>query len=140
MSRYRRPVALVVLLGLLSLGSAAGPPTDEPVSVSVKRNTTVLSGGEELLVRLEVACDPIGDLLEAFLMIHQDAAYGEGFFSPICDGERRTYLVRVPALDSLFLPGMAHASAFVLLCDPEGIVCEQGQDSRPVAVHGRRGR
>ncbi len=78
-------------------------------------------------------CEPVGMVLEAFVQVHQEGVFGQGFFNPICDGVRRGYLVRVRAFGGTFTRGEAHASAFVLVCD-QG--CEQGGDSRAITVRG----
>ena len=71
----------------------------DPVKVSIKKNAEALPGGQEVDVRVKASCDPIGEVLEAFVQIHQGDFFGDGFFTPICDGVPRSYLVRVIVLE-----------------------------------------
>ena len=132
------------LIGAASLLLAAGGSTSpsqagEAVAVTIKRSSVVANSGQEVLVRLAVTCEPTElQVLEALVQVHQDSVFGEGFFQPICDGVKRFYNVRVPTFDGTFTTGPAHASAFILLCNDEGSLCEQGQDSGTIRI--RRGR
>ena len=112
----------------------------DPVKVSIKKNAEALPGGQEVDVRVKASCDPIGEVLEAFVQIHQGDFFGDGFFTPICDGVPRSYLVRVIVLEGALEPGEAQASAFVLVCNEDGSICEQGQDSRLIRIRDPRHR
>jgi hypothetical protein len=140
MKPFHRAVRSVLLLGAiaaLSLGSRAGVRgTTAPVMVEVREVARVTRDGE-LHIALRARCEPVGELLEAFVLVQQGSVSGMAGFGPICDGRTRTYRLQVQPLDGEFEPGPAHVSAFVLLCDEAG-ACEQGQDSREVRVRGPR--
>lgn len=116
---------------------------EEPVAVSVDLHANLRKGGE-VLVRGWVRCDPVGAAtgpLEAFVQLSQDEGFifGEGFIQSIeCDGKKQRWDTRAQAIEGAFHRGAAFASAFVLVCDEEAGICEQGQDSRTIRIRGRR--
>jgi len=133
---HRIQFFVVGALSILVSGTLATPRGGgAAVEVRVKENAVAQREGQEVLVHVQATCDPVGEVLEAFVQVHQDPVFGDGFFAPICDGVQREYLVRVHAIDGAFARGDAHASAFVLICDKKGN-CKQGQDSRTIAVRG----
>jgi hypothetical protein len=51
----------------------------------------------------------------------------------VCNGEPQPYEARVQVFfENHFHPGPAFANAFVLICDDNAPVCEQGEASRTV--------
>jgi hypothetical protein len=109
---------------------------DESVRIKIQRKARLEQVGQIIVVRLKATCQPVGlEVLEAFVQASQDDVFGEGFIDNVqCDGKPRKYTVEVRAIEGAFQEGRAFASAFILICDEEGAVCEQGQDSRIVSV------
>lgn len=113
------------------------------VTVTIDQNATVLEQGQTLMVRGFVTCTPVAgatEPLEAFVQVSQDEGFifGEGFIPNVeCNGRPQRYLLRAQVIEGTFHRGEAFAGAFVLVCDDEGSVCEQGQASRTIIVRGR---
>jgi hypothetical protein len=102
----------------------------------------IAEGGAVANLEVRVSCEPVGDVgfpLEAMLFLTQEnqTIAGEGGIGGIiCDGTPRWLPVRVTAFEGSFHAGRARASAFVLICDPNGIVCEQAQAVREIHLRG----
>jgi hypothetical protein len=127
-------MALVMTLIL----AASAVSAQELVQVGPKAQA--IAGGQTLLVRVTVACEPGLQVLEANVSATQGATSTlAGIGSVVCDGKSRVYKVRVNALDDArFSRGDAFVSAFVLLLDPLTQMTVQGQDARTVSVVGPR--
>jgi hypothetical protein len=111
--------------------TASGTLTIDPVA-------TVVQG--QLVVGGSITCNPVGGVtgpLEALLFASQNhgAISGEGFMAGfVCDGTSQRWEGRVQIFDGHFRPGSAFVSAFVLICDEHGGVCEDVQASSRVLV------
>jgi hypothetical protein len=134
--------AMMALAGPAS--AAADPPAtettaqeEEIVRVEVGPTAKLIADGQAVRVKVKVACEPVGDVLEASVEVFQADAYGQGFFGFVmCDGRTHVHKIKVEALDSTFHRGEAFVSAFVLLEDPETGETAQGGDLRLVRVVG----
>jgi hypothetical protein len=138
MKRIVFMVSVALVMALILGGGAAS--AQEPVSVQVDPTAQAIGGGQTLLVRVEVACEPGLQVLEANVSATQGATSSmAGIGGVVCDGNPHVYKVRVNALDGQFSRGTASVSAFVLVClDPACLQTAQGQNTRTVSVVGAR--
>jgi hypothetical protein len=127
-------LGILVSLLILTSGIAAAK---EPVKVTLKPKAIAINGGQMLLLNAKVKCDPVGDVLEAFVTVEQQGepgVFGEGFFGAIeCDGKQHKTVVTVQGFDGGFVTGEANASAFILICDAQDN-CVDGQSSRIIRI------
>lgn len=86
---------------------------DPTVLVELAESAQILDGGAAVLLDVTVAC-PVGTTgRESGLVVSQAGqVMGTGRYTPICDGSRHTFTVRVQAADGLYEPGIAHALTF----------------------------
>jgi hypothetical protein len=91
-----------------------------------------------VVVGVKAACDPGLEVLDSFVTVSQEGVASDfGFFTPVCDGTKQRFHVRVSAFEgSAFRTGKAFASAFVLVQDPETGETAQSQDSRRIRITG----
>jgi hypothetical protein len=139
MKRIVFMVSVALVMALILVGGAAS--AQEPVSVQVDPTAQAIGGGQTLLVRVEVACEPGLRVLEAHVDAQQEGATSTsaGIGGVVCDGNPHVYKVRVNALDGQFSRGTASVSAFVLVCLDAGCLeTAQGQNTRTVSVVGTR--
>jgi hypothetical protein len=110
----------------------------EPASVKLKRKATLVDQGAAVIVDLKAACDPGLEVLEAHVSVSQEGVASDfGRFTPVCDGRKHRFQVRVSAFEgSAFRTGKAFASAFVLVQDPDTGETAQAQDSRQIRIRG----
>jgi hypothetical protein len=130
---------LSVLLPLLTLLIAGTAQAQTAATVAIAPEGAVIRGGEAALVFVVVECsvDPGDELLEGFVSLSQEAAFGVGGLTPRCDGNPHRSAVRVQSFDGSFQSGGAFASAFLLfLVDPETGTTVQAQDSRTITLRG----
>lgn len=137
------------LLGLpiaaAGLLAGVGGTVDAAASMSIASTGRLEDGGSAARVKVRVACDPVGDVvqpLEAHLTLSQDdqAIFGQGGIAGVvCDGRLRWYVAQVHVFDGAFHRGTAHGSGFVLICDETGSTCEQAQASRDIKLVGVTG-
>jgi hypothetical protein len=133
MKRIVFMVTVALVVALILVGGAASAKDPEAVSVQVGP-TAQLDGGD-LLVTVEVACEPGWQVLEANVSATQGATTSlAGIGGVVCDGKPHVHTVRVEALDGQFSRGKASVSAFVLLLDPATQTTVQGQAARTVTV------
>jgi hypothetical protein len=106
------------------------------IFVRVWGNGRVVEDGAAALIRLTVRCAPVGEVLEAFLYLTQDDNESLWASFPVtCDNQPHRQRVRVLANDeTLFHPGTAYASAYILLYDPKSGQTWDGQDSRTIML------
>jgi hypothetical protein len=130
-----------ILLTAVSLIAAIAlvPPAQgasRPVSVKLKRQATLVDQGQAVVVDVQAACDAGLEVLEAFASVSQEGVASDfGFFTPVCDGKKHRFQVRVLAFEgSAFRTGDAFASAFVLVLDPGTGETAQAQDSRRIGI------
>jgi hypothetical protein len=121
-------------LGAFLLTMTFGMQTTEAeVTVKLKPSGAINPSGSVLLLHVSVTCDPVGDVLEAFVTVEQEV-FGEGFLnSVVCDSKKHGYLVDVRTFDGVFNPGSANASALVLICN-ESDNCVEGQANRTIKI------
>jgi hypothetical protein len=133
----RRPIMLTVasLIAAIALVLPAHSAS-RPVSVKLKRQATLVDQGQAVVVDVQAACDAGLEVLEAFVSVSQEGVASDfGFFTPVCDGKKHRFQVRVRAFEgSGFRTGDAFASAFVLVQDPETGETAQAQDSRRIRI------
>ena len=129
-------LAALMVVVLLPAGAVSA---QEAVKVEVRPTAQAIAGGQTLLLRVEVSCEPNLQVLEANVFVQQGpTSVLAGLGSVECDGTTHTYKVKVSALDGQFSRGEANVSAFVLLLDPSTGMTVQGQDARMVSVVGPR--
>src|SRR5688572_27138743 len=120
----RRPILLTAasLIAAIALVLPA-KGASRPVSVKLKRQATLVDQGQAAVVDVQAACDAGLEVLEAFVSVsvsQEGVASDFGFFTPVCDGKKHRFQVRVRAFEgSAFRTGDAFASAFVLVQDTE---------------------
>jgi hypothetical protein len=134
MKRIVFMVTVALVVALIVVGGAAS--AKEPEAVSIRVGPTAQLDGGDLLVTVEVACEPGWQVLEAHVSATQGATTSTlaGIGGVVCDGKPHVHTVRVNALDGQFSRGKASVSAFVLLLDPATQTTVQGQDARTVTV------
>jgi hypothetical protein len=82
------------------------------VLVELAESARLQSGGEAVVLAVTVAC-PRGTLgLESRLVVSQGQAMGVGTYTPVCDGSRHTFSVRVAASRGRYEAGIAQALTF----------------------------
>jgi hypothetical protein len=83
------------------------------VLVELAETAWLESGGAAVTLDVTVAC-PVGTTgRESGLVVSQGQAIGVGRYTPICDGARHTFSVRVQANDGrVYQPGIAQALTF----------------------------
>jgi hypothetical protein len=135
----RRLLSLIVLAtSVLVIGS--WPALAGTARVKIAPKGTIVAGGQSVLATVRVSCDPIDEAaepLEAFLTLSQDdqTISGDGSINGVvCNGKPRRFEVTVTAFEGTFHRGIAFASAFVLVCNESGSVCEDGQDTRNIKL------
>ena len=139
MKRIVFMVTVALVVALILVGGAASAQEPEAVSLQVAPTAQAIAGGRTLLVRVEVACEPGWQVLEANVSATQGATSSlAGIGGVVCDGKPHVHKVRVDTLDGQFSRGTAFVSAFVLLLDPATQTTVQGQDARTVSVVGAR--
>jgi hypothetical protein len=86
---------------------------DPTVLVELAESAQLLDGGAAVLLDVTVAC-PVGTTgRESGLVVSQAGqSIGSGRYTPVCDGSRHTFTVRVEARDGLYHEGIAQALTF----------------------------
>jgi hypothetical protein len=87
---------------------------DPTVLVELAETAQILDGGAAVLLDVSVAC-PVGTTgRESGLVVSQaGVVMGSGRYTPICDGARHTFTVRVSSTNGrLYQPGIAQALTF----------------------------
>ena len=86
---------------------------DPTVLVELGESAHILDGGAAVLLDVTVAC-PVGTTgRESGLVVSQAGrVMGTGRYTPICDGSRHTFTVRVQASQGVYEPGIAQALTF----------------------------
>ena len=82
------------------------------VVVEIADTARLESGGAAVTLAVAVACPVGADGLPSRLGVTQGQAGGVGTYTPICDGARHTFDVRVTASHGAFAPGTAQALTF----------------------------
>jgi hypothetical protein len=128
-----RVIALVVTFGLVA--GAAGAAT---ATLEIGETANLIHGGQAVLVFVEVECslDPGEVLLEGNLSVSQDDASGLEGLTPVCDGRRRLYPIRVTSFGGEFDAGEAFASAFLLFLNEQTQQTTSASASRVIQVRG----
>ena len=114
-----RATALLLATGAVLAGA---PPAAAALTASIEPRAHLERDGE-VRVTVRVACDAGDSVLEAHLGLSQDdgAVSGTaGIAGIVCDGRVRKHRVRVRPLDGAFHRGMAFASGYVLVLQPDG--------------------
>jgi hypothetical protein len=83
------------------------------VRVELAETARIPDGGAAVLLAVTVAC-PVGTTgRESGLVVSQAGqVMGTGRYTPVCDGSRHTFTVRVQASQGLYQPGIAQALTF----------------------------
>lgn len=85
------------------------------VFVELAETALLQSAGEGVSIDVTVAC-PVGSTgQESYVNVSQGQASGNGFYTPVCDGQPHTFTVGVPASQGLFQPGSAQALTFAFV-------------------------
>jgi hypothetical protein len=86
---------------------------DPTVLVELAESAQIVDGGAAVLLDVGVAC-PVGTTgRESGLVVSQAGrVMGTGRYTPICDGSRHTFSVRVEASQGLYEPEIAQALTF----------------------------
>ena len=132
----RRTLASVFLIFAVAASSLLATPASaarDPVSIKTSSNGDLSADGFTATVSLRVRCDPVGDVLEAFVTVSQEQTFAQAGFGPVCDGRWHEFTIGATALDVPFAAGPAQVSPFILICDELG-ECVEGQDSRTVQL------
>jgi hypothetical protein len=135
---------LLVPLGLLGRDVAAPSPDDRlgpslakvgagGTTLEFRAKTRLLADGT-VRVRVEAGCPPGLVVLEAFVTVSQDAAFGEAAIPADCTGRTQKSWVSVTALEGSFEAGPAQVSGFLLAEDPTTFETEQGQDTEAIVL------
>jgi hypothetical protein len=132
----RRTIASVFLTLAVAASSLLATPASaarDPVSIKTSSNGDLSADGFTATVSLRVRCDPVGDVLEAFVTVSQEQTFAEAGFGPVCDGRWHEFTIGATALDVPFAAGSAQVSSLILICDAQE-QCVEGQDSRTVRL------
>ena len=93
---------------------------DPAVLVELAESAQLESGGGAVTMTVAVAC-PVGTTgLESRLVVSQGQTLGVGTFTPVCDGSRHVFAVRVAATRGVYQAGIAQALTFANI-DFEGM-------------------
>jgi hypothetical protein len=87
-------------------------PVDPTVLVELASSARIEPGGSAVRLAVTVAC-PVGATgVESRLGVFQGQTSGFGSYTPVCDGDRRTFDVLVTSANGLFVEGIAQALTF----------------------------
>jgi hypothetical protein len=87
-------------------------PVQPTVLVELGETAQLETGGGAVLIDVTVACPARTNGRESGLVVSQGQAIGVGRFTPVCDGSRHTFRVRVQASQGVYQPGIAQALTF----------------------------
>jgi hypothetical protein len=142
MNRWRRLVASVGLAAAVAGSVSVASPVDAApkakLSVEVADTATLGPGGQTAVLEVTASCAHTAGahgewvVLEAFVQISQQQAFGMGGFPLSCTGRAQTFAVTVTSIDQPFQSGQAQASAFVLII--RGSQTQQAQDSEVIQL------
>lgn len=90
------------------------------------------TSGSGVKLAVAVACPSGATGQLSSLSVSQGGAQGQGSFTPICDGQNRTFVVAIPASAGTFQTGGASASATANVTAGSGSF--SGTDSRPTTI------
>jgi hypothetical protein len=122
---------MLLLAGLVTVGPAAAVAS--PVSVEVAKVGRLTDGDRTVTFRATARCEPGLEVLEAFVTVSQDSFVQVGL--PLtCDGRQQVFTLAATVIDGSFQPGVAQASAFVLVLDPATGQTAQAQDSEQMRL------
>lgn len=127
---FRRGLLLVALVATLVAHGAPAAIAEHRVRVRLHDEGLVVDG--QARVRVAAGCRPGAEVLEAFVTVSQDAAWGDAFFPLSCTGTVQRFVLTVESFDQPFVPGEAFGSAYVLIEGPGG--SDQAQDSRTITL------
>jgi len=109
--------ALVVLSGLLEITLIPDAVAAyASVDVRIKQQALVVHEGQLLYALIAVKCDSGREVLEAILTSQQEV-YGDGYYTPVCDGHPHPYLVPVSPYSGVFHSGEASVSVCIIVCE-----------------------
>jgi hypothetical protein len=82
------------------------------VFVDLADTARLETGGAAVVIDVTTAC-PVGATgQESRLNVAQAETWGNGLYTPVCDGHEHTFTVRVPAAEGVFQPGSGRAMTF----------------------------
>jgi len=87
-------------------------PVQPTVLVELAETARLESGGGAMVIDVTVACPAGTNGLNSSLVVSQGQAMGVGTYVPVCDGSRRTFMVRVEAFQGVYQAGIAQALTF----------------------------
>jgi hypothetical protein len=82
------------------------------VLVELAETAQLETGGGAVLIDVTVACPAGTNGRESGLIVSQGQAIGVGRYTPVCDGSRHRFSVRVQASQGVYQPGIAQALTF----------------------------
>jgi hypothetical protein len=85
---------------------------DPAVLVELAESALLESGGGAVTIAVTVACPAETTGLESRLVVSQGQTLGVGTYTPVCDGSRHTFSVRVEASRGVYQAGIAQALTF----------------------------
>lgn len=122
---------MLLLAGLVTVFPAAAVAS--PVSVDVAKVGRLTNGDRTVTFRATARCEPGLQVLEAFVTVSQGSFVQVGL--PLtCDGKQQVFNLTGTLVDGSFQPGVAQASAFVLVLDPATGQTVQAQDSEQMRL------
>jgi hypothetical protein len=87
-------------------------PVQPTVLVELAESAQIVDGGQAVLLDVTVACPAGTTGRESRLGVSQGQVRGVGTYTPVCDGSRHTFTVRVQTSGGLYQPGTAQALTF----------------------------
>jgi hypothetical protein len=88
-------------------------PAQPTVLAELADSGRLADGGQAVLLDVTVACPAGTNGLESRLVVSQAGrVIGVGTYTPVCDGSRHNFTVRVRASDGVYEPGIAQALTF----------------------------
>ena len=105
--------SVVVKRGKTARAEDSETVTVQPtVLVELAESAQLESGGGAVVMDVTVACPSGTTGLESGLGVSQGETRGSGPYTPVCDGSRHTFTVRVEAIRGLYQAGIAQALTF----------------------------
>jgi hypothetical protein len=99
----RRSILLTAIAAIALVLPAHG--ASRPVSVKLKRQATLVDQGQAVVVDVPAACGAGLEVLEGFVSVNQEGVASEfEFFTPVCDGKKHRFQVRVRAFEGSAFP------------------------------------
>jgi hypothetical protein len=135
-----RRLLLVALAGLVCLAPSTRAIGDvhgtEAAEVRIGGRGRIIEAGQAAQVRTAATCKPGYEVLESFVTVTQEGAWGQGSFTPECDGSIQRFVVTVSSFGDPFQPGTAVASAYILVQNTETGETDDDGANRTIRLQG----